>query len=96
MSAATDGMEEIVQEFLVESNECLDLLDRDLVELERDPASRTLLDAAFRALHTLKGNSAALSFPGWSRWHTPARTCCAGCGTASCSCTQRLPARCWR
>ena len=63
MSAATDGMEEIVQEFLVESNECLDRLDRDLVELERDPASRALLDAAFRALHTLKGNSAALSFP---------------------------------
>jgi hypothetical protein len=38
MSAATDGMEEIVNEFLAESAEGLDRLERDLVALEHDPA----------------------------------------------------------
>jgi chemotaxis protein histidine kinase CheA len=34
-------MDEIVQEFLVESYENLDQLDRDLVALEQDPSSGT-------------------------------------------------------
>lgn len=55
-------MDEIVQEFLVESYENLDQLDRDLVELERDPASRELLSSVFRTLHTIKGTSGFLAF----------------------------------
>ncbi|MBO9521516.1 MAG: chemotaxis protein CheA [Nocardioidaceae bacterium] len=57
-----DGMDEIVQEFLVESYENLDQLDRDLVELERDPGSRELLSSVFRTLHTIKGTSGFLAF----------------------------------
>ena len=63
MSTALEGMEEIIKEFLVESGEGLDLLDRDLVALERDPSSRELLAEVFRAVHTVKGTSGALGFP---------------------------------
>lgn len=56
-----DGMEEIVQEFLVESHENLDQLDQDLLALERDPESRELLSSIFRTLHTIKGTSGFLA-----------------------------------
>ncbi|QWC84748.1 chemotaxis protein CheW [Nocardioidaceae bacterium] len=56
-----DEDEEIVEEFLVESHEQLDQLDRDLVELERDPSSRELLSGIFRAIHTIKGTSGFLA-----------------------------------
>ena len=53
---------EIVAEFLVESHENLDQLDRDLVELEQTPDSRELLSSIFRAIHTIKGTSGFLAF----------------------------------
>lgn len=53
---------EIVQEFLVESHENLDQLDRDLVELEQQPGSRELLSSIFRTIHTIKGTSGFLAF----------------------------------
>ncbi|MDO5628498.1 MAG: chemotaxis protein CheW [Mobilicoccus sp.] len=56
-----DGMEEIVQEFLVESHENLDQLDQDLLALEREPESRDLLSSIFRTLHTIKGTSGFLA-----------------------------------
>ena len=62
MAAAIEGMEDIVQEFLVEGVEGVELLDRDLVALEREPGSPELLAEIFRAVHTLKGNSGALGF----------------------------------
>lgn len=57
-----DEMDEIVQEFLVESHENLDQLDRDLVALEQDPASRERLSSIFRTIHTIKGTSGFLAF----------------------------------
>ena len=53
---------EIVAEFLVESHENLDQLDRDLVELEQTPGSRELLSSIFRTIHTIKGTSGFLAF----------------------------------
>ncbi|MFA6297786.1 MAG: chemotaxis protein CheA [Nocardioides sp.] len=53
---------EIISEFLVESHENLDHLDRDLVELERSPGSRELLSSVFRTIHTIKGTSGFLAF----------------------------------
>lgn len=53
---------EIVAEFLVESHENLDQLDRDLVELEQSPGSRELLSSIFRTIHTIKGTSGFLAF----------------------------------
>ena len=55
-------MDEIVQEFLVESLENLDQLDRDLVALEQEPDSRELLSGIFRTIHTIKGTSGFLAF----------------------------------
>ncbi len=62
MPPATDGMEEIVKEFLAESAEGLDRLERDLVEMEHDPASPRRLAEVFRAVHTIKGNSGMLGY----------------------------------
>ncbi|MGI4894225.1 MAG: Hpt domain-containing protein, partial [Janthinobacterium lividum] len=55
-------MDEIVQEFLVESYENLDQLDSDLVALEQTPGSRELLASVFRTIHTIKGTSGFLAF----------------------------------
>ncbi|MFD1505504.1 chemotaxis protein CheA [Georgenia yuyongxinii] len=56
-----DEMAEIIDEFLVESKENLDQLDRDLVTLETTPGSRDLLNSIFRTLHTIKGTSGFLA-----------------------------------
>ncbi|MDT0200823.1 chemotaxis protein CheA [Nocardioides sp. AE5] len=57
-----DDDAEIIAEFLVESHENLDQLDRDLVALEQDPGSRELLSSIFRTIHTIKGTSGFLAF----------------------------------
>jgi two-component system chemotaxis sensor kinase CheA len=59
---AVDDDAEIIAEFLVESHENLDQLDRDLVELEKRPGSRDLLSSIFRTIHTIKGTSGFLAF----------------------------------
>jgi len=53
---------EIVKEFLVESYENLDRLDRDLIALEKDPSNREILASVFRTIHTIKGTSGFLAF----------------------------------
>jgi two-component system chemotaxis sensor kinase CheA len=57
-----DDDAEIIAEFLVESHENLDQLDRDLVELEQHSGSRELLSSIFRTIHTIKGTSGFLAF----------------------------------
>ena len=49
------GDAEMVKEFLVESYENLDRLDRDLLELKKDPTARDVL-ASTSARFTLLGN----------------------------------------
>ena len=55
-------MDDIIREFLVESNENLDQLDRDLVTLEKDPTAREVLASIFRTIHTIKGTTGFLGF----------------------------------
>src|SRR5215211_8136162 len=55
-------MDDIVKEFLVESHEGLDRLDRDLVALEQRPRDRELLAGVFRCVHTIKGTCGFLGF----------------------------------
>ena len=43
-------MDDLIQEFLVESNENLDRLDSELVKLESDPTSADLLASIFRSI----------------------------------------------
>ena len=53
---------DIVQEFLVESYENLDRLDRELVGLEKHPSDRDALASVFRTIHTIKGTCGFLGF----------------------------------
>src|SRR3990172_5953150 len=55
-------LNDIVKEFLVESYENLDQLDRDLIALEQEPSSRSTLASIFRTIHTLKGTCGFLGF----------------------------------
>ena len=55
-------MDNLLQEFLVESHENLDQLDQDLVRLEEEPANRAILSRIFRTIHTLKGSCGFLGF----------------------------------
>jgi two-component system chemotaxis sensor kinase CheA len=57
-----EAIDEIVAEFLVESHENLDQLDRDLLALEQNPGSREVLASVFRTIHTIKGTSGFLAF----------------------------------
>lgn len=54
--------DEIVREFLLESNENLDRLDRELVNLEKYPGDRDTLSSIFRTIHTIKGTCGFLGF----------------------------------
>ena len=54
--------DDIVKEFLIESHENLDRLDRDLVALEKNPSDREILASIFRTIHTIKGTSGFLAF----------------------------------
>jgi two-component system chemotaxis sensor kinase CheA len=55
-------LDDVVREFLVESHEGLDQLDRDLVTLEQRPRDRDLLAGVFRCIHTIKGTCGFLGF----------------------------------
>ena len=48
-------MNELLNEFLVESYENMDQYEGSLIELEKDPTSKKLVSAIFRTLHTVKG-----------------------------------------
>jgi two-component system chemotaxis sensor kinase CheA len=52
--------DDLMREFLVESRENLNQLDRDFVELEQNPRDPKLLGAIFRCVHTIKGTAGFL------------------------------------
>ena len=54
------GDEDILQDFLVEAGEILELLSEQLVDLEQNPADSDLLNAIFRGFHTVKGGAGFL------------------------------------
>ncbi|MCC5851274.1 MAG: chemotaxis protein CheA [Alkalimonas sp.] len=56
-----DMDEDILQDFLVEAGEILELLQEQLVELENNPDDSNLLNAIFRGFHTVKGGAGFLS-----------------------------------
>jgi len=53
--------EDILQDFLVEAGEILELLSEQLVELENNPGDTELLNAIFRGFHTVKGGAGFLA-----------------------------------
>lgn len=51
-----------IAEFMEEAYEILDLLDRQIVELENTPENPDLLSSLLRSFHTLKGSSGYMGF----------------------------------
>lgn len=58
----SDEMKEIVESFVVETNEIFEKLDNELLEIEKRPEDKELINSIFRAVHTVKGTSGFLSF----------------------------------
>ena len=56
-------MDDLLSEFLTETNEGLGLLDTELVKLERHPNDQELLSNIFRLVHTIKGTCGFLGLP---------------------------------
>jgi two-component system chemotaxis sensor kinase CheA len=56
-------MDDLLADFLTETNEALQGLDGVLLRLEREPGSSALLSEAFRAVHTIKGTCGFLGLP---------------------------------
>ena len=57
-----DEFDDIIKEFLIESNENLTQLDQEFVELEQRPDDQELLSSIFRTIHTIKGTCGFLGF----------------------------------
>ncbi len=57
-----DDMAEIVESFIVETQEIFEQLDQDLIQLEATPDDLELINRIFRAVHTVKGTAGFLSF----------------------------------
>jgi len=56
------GDSDIIRDFLAESSENLDRLDRELVGLEKNPQDKEALAGIFRTIHTIKGTCGFLGF----------------------------------
>lgn len=57
------GMDELLQEFLGETGEHLDTVDRELVRFEQEPNNREILRSIFRLVHTVKGTCGFIGLP---------------------------------
>jgi two-component system, chemotaxis family, sensor kinase CheA len=55
-------MDELTREFLIESQEGLDRMERCLTDLEEQPGDTALLAEIFRSVHTIKGTTGFLGF----------------------------------
>ena len=55
------GMEDLLQDFLQEANDLLSDVDNKLVDLERMPEDKRLLNDIFRGFHTVKGGAGFLN-----------------------------------
>lgn len=55
------GMEDLLQDFLVEATDLLSGVDNKLVDLEKNPGDTSLLNDIFRGFHTIKGGAGFLN-----------------------------------
>jgi len=57
-----EGMDEILKDFVVETNDLIEQLNEDLLLLESGDRQPDLINRIFRAFHTIKGTSSFLNF----------------------------------
>ena len=69
------AMDELLQEFISETQETLEALAGEVVAWEADPSDRDRLDAIFRFFHTVKGSCGFLNLPGSNGSATPPKMC---------------------
>ncbi len=55
------GMEELLQDFLLEASDLLSDVDSKLMDLEKSPNDKTILNVIFRGFHTIKGGAGFLN-----------------------------------
>jgi two-component system chemotaxis sensor kinase CheA len=60
-------MDELLEQFLIEGRELVQLASDDLMALESRPADAARIDSAFRAVHTLKGSVGFFDFAAMGR-----------------------------
>jgi two-component system chemotaxis sensor kinase CheA len=56
-------MDELRDDFIAETRETLEILAAQLVQWEKTPTDRSLIDSAFRFVHTVKGSCGFLDLP---------------------------------
>lgn len=56
-------MDDLLSEFLTETNESLDVVDVELVKFEKEPNNDEILSNIFRLVHTVKGTCGFLGLP---------------------------------
>jgi two-component system chemotaxis sensor kinase CheA len=56
-------MDDLLREFLTETNESLNLVDAQLVRFEQEPNNGAILGNIFRLVHTIKGTCGFLALP---------------------------------
>jgi two-component system chemotaxis sensor kinase CheA len=57
------SMDDLLREFVTETNESLEVVDVELVRFEREPNNAKILDNIFRLVHTIKGTCGFLNLP---------------------------------
>lgn len=58
---------ELLDQFVIESRECLQAIGARLLDVEREPNNLALLNDLFRSVHTLKGNCGLFDFKALER-----------------------------
>src|SRR3954447_14443198 len=56
-------MDDLLREFIIETNENLGRVDAELVQFEQEPNNARMLDDIFRLVHTIKGTCGFLNLP---------------------------------
>src|SRR4051812_26417248 len=56
-------MDDLLRDFLIETNESLDTVDVELVRFEQEPNNAEILGNVFRLVHTIKGTCGFLGLP---------------------------------
>jgi two-component system chemotaxis sensor kinase CheA len=57
-----DDMQEMISEFITDCSENLEEFENNLLDLEKNPESPSVIDSMFRQIHSIKGASGFLAF----------------------------------